>query len=449
MTTGAPRAPRLAGRLPRVPFLATPPLHDLAWLIALLPVFWVLGIEQFAAPPLLAIAALKSLVARRGVRVSATLLVLLATLGAYAISALFIEEPLRYATFGRSYLTHVSAFLIVLIVTNGVRSWRDLRPVALALVAFLAVAGALGLLGASGIVRPAFRAPVGLVLPSSLADTEYGRLLTVRRTGNDTWFLRRTVFRPSSFFLYANLFAVAIATALPLLLHAVRRSRSFARLAYVGVAAVLLANLVLTTSRATWVAFAAGGVVWLVLARSGGRRALVLGVMLVAVAVAAAFVPAGTVQAGVERFAYARGPGSTTERLAIYSATLAGFAERPIFGWGSERDADAADGPRYPLGSHSTYLGALYKHGTVGLALLLGLWLALWWDTRRRPLHSAPQRDLLALGRWSIVVVVVVSAATSLDLDATLMIVVWTVFALLIAVGRSPALAEAEARSLP
>lgn len=450
MTVGSPntqRSSRVLGRLPRIPFLTTPPLHDLAWGIAVLPVFWMLGIEQFVVAPFLAVGAVKSLVGRRRVRVSATLLVLLATLGAYSISALFIDEPLRYATFGRSYMTHVSAFLIVLIVTNGVHSWRDLRPVALALVAFLGIAGVVGLLGATGLVRPAFRTPVSMVLPSVLANTEYGQLLTVRRTGNDTWFLRHTVFRPSSFFLYANLFAVAIATALPLLFHVVRRSRNFARMAYAVVAAVLLANLVLTTSRATWVAFVAGGMVWLASARSVGSRALWTFVAIGTVAVAAAFTPTGAMQSGVERFLQARGPGSANDRLEIYRATLVGFAERPVFGWGTERDAKSPDGPRYPLGSHSTYLGTLYKHGTVGFALLLGLWLALLWDTRRRPLHTPPQRDLLTLGRWSIVVVVIVSAATSLDLDATLMIVVWTVFALLIAVGRTPPPNPSEAGS--
>src|SRR5690606_2353644 len=99
----------------------------------------------------------------------------------------------------------------------------------------------------------------------------------------------------------------------------------------------------------------------------------VLALLLVAALAGTAYLalPTGFVADAIESTVYARGSGSATSRTTIYVATVAGLMERPFLGWGTERDITTVDNFALPAGSHSYYLGFAYKHGLLGLAVLL------------------------------------------------------------------------------
>jgi O-antigen ligase len=96
-------------------------------------------------------------------------------------------------------------------------------------------------------------------------------------------------------------------------------------------------------------------------------------------------------------------------RLDLYQMTFKGWLEHPLIGWGTENDWNPAAEPTPtpspqptptpppgpsptpvpltsvpPLGSHSLYLGALYKQGVIGLALVLLLVFAVGRRAVRR-----------------------------------------------------------------
>jgi uncharacterized Tic20 family protein len=117
--------------------------------------------------------------------------------------------------------------------------------------------------------------------------------------------------------------------------------------------------------------------------------------------------------------------------------------ERPVFGWGTERDiVDLA----YPAGSHSHHLGVLFKFGIVGFAAYVALGLALWIATsfrRARPVVDREGREMvrfLRYARWTLVTAALIGFTSVLDLDATVALLLSAVLAVAIAARRLIAL---------
>lgn len=407
-----------------LPFLNTRPLHDVSLVIALGPVWWALGVEQFLPPLLLSVTTLRVLISRRRVHLHPVPVLLLASLLAYLVSALAIEESFRLLSFARSYGALVGGTACAYLLISDVRKPADLHIVLGAVAAFMTVAAVMGAAAAEGVLRLEVRAPIGELLPVSVLATEYGRLIAERTLGGMTWFAGRNLFRPSSFFLFPNLFAVALAATIPVVLYLAKVSRrGTAALLFVA-AGFMLANLVLTTSRTSVVAFALGAAVWSLTVMRGWLRIMLVGCALLAIVPAYLYLDDGALQDAAHEVVTLRGPGSARDRLAIYELTLLDYLGRPVFGWGTERDV--YEDQRYPAGSHSYYLGVLYRQGAVGLVILLLVGVHLWRSTRRRAREIDPS-GFFPYARWSLVVLMFASLTTSLDLDVMLIVVAWSV----------------------
>jgi O-antigen ligase len=204
----------------------------------------------------------------------------------------------------------------------------------------------------------------------------------------------------------------------------------------VGVGAAL--NMVLSTSRVAVASTAVAGVAVLLFVARGapahrrrlaGALAGVLAAAAIGVVVAGPPAPLPGVMEVVTAVQQARGPGSAAGRSAVYVATLDGWQDRPLLGWGTERDVP---GVPYPAGSHSHYLGLLYQQGAVGLLLYLGAMGATW----RATTPAGPAASLLRAGRWSFLVVALDAVASNPSLDATALALIWLTFALLLAAAR-------------
>ena len=86
-------------------------------------------------------------------------------------------------------------------------------------------------------------------------------------------------------------------------------------------------------------------------------------------------------------------------------------------------------GLRYPAGSHSFLLGTAYKHGLVGLTILLAFAWWSWLRIRRRTRDPA----LRDSGAWLWIAIAIMSFGTSFDLDATVMLLVTASLAVVLA----------------
>ncbi len=434
-----------------LPFVNTQPLLDVVLLLVLLPVWWALGVDQFIWMAGGVWAALKMSVLKQGrIRLPATLILLACFLGAQLISALFIVEPTRYITFARTFGAYVAAFCIALVLVNEVQSVRQIKLVLRTLIGVMALMAVLGFLAEIRVFRPVYTAPFALVLPASLKNTDYGTFLTLRHMGNSTWFsLFGNYYRLSVFFLYPTGYAPALMFTIPLALFAFWRANRFAKLFWIGLLALLGFNLAFTTGRVAIVALILGGAYFAWTAWSASRWRAISHLLVVTIAVAFAIgligwvVGEGQLPSAIptlyEDFVLARGAGSLNDRTDIYTATIENAVERPVFGWGTERDLPTLT--LYPAGSHDYYLAVIYKYGIVGLMIFAALWIILWRETRP-PSSGANSPEsrylarLLRYGRWVIVGTLVNGLAEVLDLDTTVLVFLWIIIALLICARR-------------
>lgn len=432
---GASRAQAARPAIPSLslPFVNTAPLTDLHLLIGLSPVFWLFGIEQFVALPLLFWSVLKFFLRRKKLKVGlpATLLLLMTFI--MLLSATSIDSGMRSLTFVRTTSMYVIGLFVAILITGEVNTPAKTRGLLRTLVLMMGLVGAMSLLSVLGIADIRFRSLAGYLLPGALAETGYGNQIVWRFLGNESWFQGfGSYFRVSGIFLFSTMCAAATAITMPIAIYYVASSRGRLRFFYGIVAALILVPLVFSTGRVAWLAITVAGVVIGMLALKLMPRVLAL--LLAFAAVAALFVvmPPGFVADAIDDTVYARGAGSTTSRMTIYRATLEGFMQRPLLGWGTERDITSLANFDLPAGSHSQYLGFAFKHGILGLTALLtfiGVVMGQIWSAlaKRHSGEAAQIATLLSFVSWSLLTAALIGLTSALDLDATLALIVWVV----------------------
>lgn len=436
LTLGPPRS--LLGRA-----FGRSALTDLTVVIALLPLWWALGVEQWLPTLALAAATLKLAVTRRRIVRSLPLTLMLLLLVAMLASALFVTETERYISFARLFAVHLTGALAWIIVTTEARTWPAVRSLLVAVVVAMASAGVLGALGFLGLSELRFSSPFGYLLPESIRSTDYGSVIAVRSTGARAWFsLLGTYYRTNSVFLFSTMYAAALAITIPVAVFLTTTARGWRRVLVLLLVVLLGLNLVFTTGRAALTGLALGAVVYAYVRFGPWGRAVSFAAVVSISAALGVLVGPGRYVDAFEGIVFARGAGSVDARTLIYAETLRGALDRPLFGWGTERDIDVA-GFRYPAGSHSLYLAFLFRHGIVGFALLLGLLASIWWTTapaRSPPGHPGdPARSFVVFGRWSLTAFLVVGISTVPDVDMTLHLIAWTCLASIHAANRIPA----------
>jgi O-antigen ligase len=433
-----------------LPFIDTNAQFDLRWLVLLLPVWWWLGIEQFIWPVFLTLITVKVLY-----RQQCKIIVLPSVkwfgffIGAILISSWFIVEDYRWLTFIRNFGAFISGFLILLIIINQFRSWRSIDRLLNSMLIVMVFSGFLGILAASGIWRPTIESLAGRLLPDSVAGTNYGQVILIRTLGVQSWFIGlNEYFRVNGFFLFSNHYASAIIIVIPLLFFKLSRAGVWGKIGLSLAITLLMANLILTTSRVALLGLTIGGF-YFVLFHSFYRRTLqflmilVLALVILIVLVSALVDLGSPFESGImavandslETFIYARGAGSFTGRSAVYQASFEGFRQRPFFGWGTERDVP---GLTYPAGSHSEYIAVMYRQGLVGMIAFLGLIISSWRMTRppKGPAARTPEGSFMRFGRWLFVASLINSIATDPAVDTTVYVMIWLVIGLMIASAR-------------
>jgi O-antigen ligase len=404
--------------------------------LSLLPLFWLLGIDQFLLPVLAALVLARRLLQGTPVRIVGPVVFLSAFLFAVAISGFGVDESFRYITYFRNAIVYASAATIVVFIASDIRTLDAAQPLLRGLAILLAVSSAVGigafLLDLSG---PAiWRTPIASIAPESIMATDMGTRSFVKRLGNPSWFLGRTYTRINSFFLYPTMFAAFLVVALPSVAAYRPRSRVARALKVLGLI-LGTACLLLTTVRTGFLALVlALFFVRFVVMRVGLLRwvsAVLLGVVLV-LGVLFSFQFGEATQTTMQGALMARGEGSLVHRSAVYDNTINGILERPFLGWGTQRDDPSSP---YPLGSHSTYLGSAYQQGLLGALALVLFYIGALYSALRIPRrHLERGVHWIAVGAVGFVLH---STSEVMELDANTLLVGWVALALLLGFASS------------
>ncbi len=314
----------------------------------------------------------------------------------------------------------------------------SLPTVAVAVTAVCTVSGVASLV--SSVLREsfAFTTPLAPFVPDVIRSTRLGAVSLVERGfGATSFLLGEEIFRPRGLFLYSTSQAVAQATLVPVILGVGLHSRpGLRRLLLLACACLNTVSVVLTTTRtSTFALLVVLAVLWVrargpLLTKTSGflraHRRLAVAAVLVGLVVMPLFAPAGNLLRDLVT------TRSADTRADIYATTIEWWAQRPLLGWGTVVDRAGASPSAPPLGSHSQYLGVLFKQGLIGLLLFVGLIASVAAAARRALKTRQPEAAFLT---GAFVVSLVASLTEELWLDPGTAVTVGLVWGLLLPVG--------------
>lgn len=432
-----------------------------------MPVIWALGLDQAVWVAIaLAFGFQRLRRPRRAISwiVSAFLLVFL-------ISGLLGASGVRWVTFARDLVLALAFFTVVLSTPTVFRRPADMKAVLLGLFAFMTVSAATSLVAFVLQQEFAFTTALSPLIPDWIAKTGLGdRSLVHRSIAESSYFLGSLFERPKGFFLFSTSQSVAQTAAIPLML-AAGRWYPRVRLLLFSAAGLSFLALLASTTRGPLLALVGSAIaVWLLRRFEEGAivvtiplrgRGAAAATALVTVVVAGGF--ALGVFAPVFDVATTRSFGG---RQQLYEATVQTWLQKPILGWGTERDwvptpspvptatptptpiatatpspSPQVSGPPLPqdippLGSHSQYLGVLFKQGVLGILLFIAILAILFRSSLALLRRQIPGRDWVIVGALATAVA---AFTEELWLDPATGFVTALLFgAILLLGGRSP-----------
>ena len=355
----------------------------------------------------------------------------------YGISFFSITEKMRYITYFRNLSTYLTAFMLLVITWNVVDKWWQIEKLLKAIVVVMLIASVVGVLAFSfEIFRVQFKSLTGYFMPSAISKTGYGSVIEVRNLGFYNWFVGLgTYFRVSSFFLYSTMFSSALAITLPIALFLRNINKGIKNFFYTLSVVIMGLALLFTTGRVAIMAILVGYVLFRFISiRSSAIKFSIVGIGFIVCSLFLLWLEqTGILYQIIDLLLYSRGEGSANTRMKIYIQTFNSFLERPIFGWGTERDVK---GLAYPLGSHSYYLGTLYKQGVVGFTLFIAIVVLIWNKLKVKIFIDNNFTRFFKYGQFLMLVYIINSFTDVLDLDATTMFLLWLILSLLIVAKR-------------
>lgn len=378
MTTTGPWRPPGAGvehsQRPSAPLPGWP----LVAILALFPLWWVLGLVDVMWIPVAGVMTLY-MVRARVLRVPRGFGIWLIFLVTATFSAIQLDASSQLLGLTYRMLIYLACTVFFLYVYNGGEAVKS-RFVAGTLTMYwvvTVVGGYLGLLFPTAVIRT----PMSFVMPEGLLANDLVNHMVVRRFAqyNPGSFFDIDP-RPSAPFLYTNNWGNAFSLLLPIViayLVTVRGKRRFWWL--VAALPVSLVPAFMTLNRGMFIglgialAYACGR--FLLMRR--GKAVAVLGGLALVGGLAFLALP---VQ---ERLENRLEQSSTTEtRSSLYDQAVAATAESPFFGHGAPQEAANPNAP--PVGTQGQFWLVLVSHGPLAAMCFTGWFLYAWWRSRRR-----------------------------------------------------------------
>jgi len=416
------------------------PAHGVRVLIVLLPLWWLFGIDQLVWPFAVALLLLRS--SLLGVRLRAPAVFALASgtlLFAIVASSTMVADG-RELTYVRNLGVHLGGWGLAVLVIATHRTIDQVAATLRALAFTFAIVAAAGALGALG-VRWAFDTPMYGVM-SPFLDSAYVRpMVTKSLVHNEATWFSQGFLRPRGLMLFPNILGAVAALSLAAKFLLAPPRRRWLRWALYGSAVIEVGVIVATLSRSTWLALLVGLAVVALTSRLRARAGIPT--LQLALVLGTALALTGGLDVVVERVMH-RGH-SNEARLETYALTLDAALTSPatlLIGHGTQRESDALS---VPVGSHSTYLGLLYKYGAFGLVAFV----VLLWSAWRRALRAQVSRrwrvrpDIPRFLLFAITFFGVQGWFIEMDVDAAYLTFFWVLMALAFVIGRRTLFAEA------
>ena len=427
----------------RLPFVTTRITTDIVLFFCLLPLWMILGITQFLGPILMISLVFKLLILRskqKGEIVipffpfSAMAAFLLSSL----ISGLNIKEDKWNLVFLRNFIVYAGALSLFLVVINIARNERDLLKIIRGLNVMVFIASLFGLAVVLGLIpiQPEMVAPVSRLLPESIRESEFFARVVHPGFGDtitlEIFNLR--VKRINSIFPYANIYAAALIMVLPFQVFLLSISRGWRRILTLGNIFLVSLNVFFTYSRSALLALVFGFLGFRFLRGSRFLGFLKKPVILISLVVLLLLF-----------FLVLRGPllesksWSTSVRSLIFEKSIESWKEKPVFGWGTDRNMEVVgESPRLPpLGSHFYYLTILYRYGLAGLILfaaIIGMILREIGKVSQLA-GRAPFAGRLGLyAAWAFFMILIQAAFIVMDYDVVVLFLMWLNWGIIVAV---------------
>jgi len=376
--------------------------RPLIWLLAGYPLWWALGMGQFAYW-LFAVPMAAELVRRHrtaGLRVPPgfwlwALFLVWTLLGLFLVPLEMPGTVPDSGGYGGALLRVVNYLVLtVLLLYVGNLTERELPTEsvvrALSVLCLATIAG-----GFLGLVAPRFEftAPLEYLLPAGLASDAYMQALVHPASAQVMDIFGYDSARPKAPWEYTNIWGYMLSLLLVwLVVGWVAQGSGWIRWGALTAAALAVVPAVYSLNRALWVGLALSLAYGAVVALRRGRVVLVGA--CAAVAVASLLVLAASPLADVVR-TRADNPHSNDGRAATNSASLEAADLSPVMGWGTTRASQGSSGsiaigptPECPgcgqhvIGNAGQFWMTLITAGWVGTALSTGFFAWVAWRYR-------------------------------------------------------------------
>lgn len=427
-------------------------LRCIVLMLLLIPVWWVLGIDQFVFPAVIFLLFIIFMIDhRKGLALPPVILPALIFLLVYAVSGFFVVEKIRYFVFAYNFIQNISVVMLLIIVVKTLRDEEYLKHVVWTIFILVFLASVLGaaaiLLGES----MKFETPLAPFIPEAFEDSDFLRISFIKRVVNPSAYILGIRYpRVHSFFLHSNSFAQVLIVSIPLisflygsLLSSKQAgTRYFLRVLLLLGFILVIFNLLFTTDRTGIIGVMIGFLWWFFFwIKWPWKSRKNLYATIIIAAILLVFLVFFVVQY-FDEIISAR-PGSLSTRMIIYRNTIRSWMDRPFFGWGVTRDiADVYPGEDVyegiaPMGTHSTYLGILYRQGIAGLLVFIWFISNLWHITGRSYRRLSGNKDsmlfaLIGFAAWGFIGNLVQGIFNMLDLVSASFHITWLNIALLV-----------------
>lgn len=429
-----------------IPFVSTSVLQDLALGMVLIPLWFVLGIRLFVFHFLALLVFIKTVRGKDADREQPSLpaenLFLLAFILVYGLSFLLNSKnmPLVRALASLNNLSFwVMGFCIIFAVYNAFPR-QDVRLLLRAFRVFGLLCSLFVILSLISWIpsHKYWRADSLLLMlapKKAVTAIESSRATLLRASLNLRFVKKDKLFdqefpRPNGFDIYSNSLGVVMIFLLMMTLaydRIVKTKKGWTvLLAFEGLA------FLLSLSRIAWLAMPAA-VGCIALSRMKRPSLKILGGLAAVLLIVLVLVSPQIIIKIASQFR----KGSTISRGVLYRITLSEAVKKPVLGHGFKARQEKS---RMPLGSHSTYLGVLYRTGFLGFLIFGAFWLAVlrtWWRQRPRLPANETLRHLWTFGGVALLAGLIWMVAEDLDAQPVASFLFFTIIGLVLSLEKA------------
>lgn len=358
----------------KIPFFTTSLQSDIFLVWLLLPLWYILGIDQIIWPILAFFLTLKILLLKINKKqfiipnhafFKAAILFLIT----YIISGVFVYLlNLEYKLYFKNLMLYYAGFIFLVSIINFTSKGETLKLIKV--LCFIGIGSVIiNLMAMAGVLQYDFKGFVTHIMPDSLSKSEYIEQITHKYPFEIKDIFYNLGFsinpRPRSIFITANFFAGFLLMLLFLILYFFFITKHMLKKVLLLVFLILSFFSLFTTLSKSALLGLIGGMIWLLYKQRVHLSAKIL--IIISLTILTLFITyfLGMNEAFIQRLT----TGSTARRLIIYNETFHEILRYPIFGHGTVMRFP--DDPNIDMGSHSTILHIAFSQGILGLIFYL------------------------------------------------------------------------------